>query len=253
MKKEDSDIEVGFFGGSFTGLSKEKQKGLLDSVQEYLDEGLVKGIRLSTRPDLIDEEGLDFLKKRGVTCIELGVQSMSDMVLTSSKRGHTRQDVIDASKLIKKMGFTFGYQMMLGLPSSSESDEYMTAKYAFELGAQEARIYPLVVVKGTELANDWLTKRYLPLAEAEAIKRSANILLYLEGNGIKVIRCGLHPSEELVNGETYLDGPFHPAFKQKVESRIFSLMFDYIREQYPSSENIVLNPEDEAAFFIIKM
>ncbi|NQT33398.1 MAG: radical SAM protein [Candidatus Omnitrophica bacterium] len=250
IPEEDAEIEVGFFGGTFTGLSEHVQEMFLGAVRRYIDNGQVSGIRLSTRPDLVDEVILSFLKKRGVKCIELGVQSMSDRVLLSSKRGHTSKDVERASRMIINRGMVLGHQMMLGLPDSTPEDEYFTAKRARELNASEVRIYPVVVIKGTELADMWKDKDYSPLTEEEAIKRSSYLILYFESNGIKVIRCGLHPSEGLVTGDELLDGPFHEAFRLKVESRIFSFMLDEILNMKKEKlSRVLLNPKDEAAFF----
>jgi histone acetyltransferase (RNA polymerase elongator complex component) len=215
MPGTGAHIEIGFFGGSFTGLSLEAQEKFLKPVKTFLDKGRVQGIRLSTRPDLIDEKTVLFLKKQGVSCIELGVQSMSDKVLSASKRGHTAKDTEQASRVILAEGLMLGHQMMLGLPSSGPDEELYTAERISELGAGQVRIYPVVVIRGTELADLWLGGKYVPLEEEEAVKRAARLILFFESKGVKVIRCGLHPSEGLISGEECLAGPFHPAFGQK--------------------------------------
>jgi len=244
----DSHIEVGFFGGTFTALSIEKQKSFLLPVQKYIKTGAVSGIRLSTRPDFIDESELKFLKQNNVRCIELGVQSMSDKVLFRVKRGYTSKDVERSCRMIVEGGFLLGFQMMLGLPLSTARDEYFTARKAKELGASQVRIYPTLVMKDTSLAEEWRKGTYSPLSEEEAISRSAKLLLYFAANDIKVIRCGLHPSEGLLRGISFLAGPFHPAFKMKVESRIFGMMLDsLLKEKKEDIEQIFFNPQDEAA------
>ena len=250
IPRANAEIDAGFFGGSFTGLPPDVQKSFLDPVQEYIKEGKVRGIRLSTRPDLISEEILMLLKSRGVVCIELGVQSMSEKVLLAAKRGHTAGDVERASGMILRHGFELAHQMMLGLPLSTEEDEYFTARRARELGACQVRIYPLVVIKETELSVLWRDGAYLPITEEEAVKRSVILILYFTSNGINVIRCGLHPSEGLLSGESILAGPFHQAFRQKAESRIFSILLDRLHDKVPGTVmRISFNPEDEAAFF----
>ncbi|MFC1570231.1 elongator complex protein 3 [Candidatus Omnitrophota bacterium] len=220
MPKEGAHIEVGFFGGSFTGLPVEMQQNYLDAVRSFLKDGRVQGIRLSTRPDLVDEETVSFLKEKGVTCIELGVQSMDDEVLSASKRGHTAEDTEKASRIILAAGIELGHQMMLGLPLSTLETELFTAKRMKELGATQIRIYPALVIKGTRLAELWEKDEYEPLSLEEAAERAAQLIKYFESNNMKVIRCGLHPSEGLVSGEEYLAGPFHPAFGQMARERI---------------------------------
>ena len=224
----DSNIEVGFFGGSFTALDRKYQESLLKPVQKYINKGKVSGIRLSTRPDYINEEILKYLKEKKVNCIELGVQSMSDIVLARSKRGHSSEDVTEASRLIIEKGFVLGHQIMVGLPGSSKEDEYYTARKVEEIGATEVRIYPVLVMEKTELANIWGDGGYVPLTEPEAIQRCAQLILFFDVNNIKVIRCGLHPSRGLLDGTSYLAGPFHPAFGEKTRSRVFSFCLEYI-------------------------
>ena len=247
---KNATVEVGFFGGSFTGLDPAEQSSYLTKVQPYLKSGQINGIRLSTRPDFIDIKTLRLLKENGVRTIELGVQSVSDEVLIKTKRGHTSEDVINASKMIIKEGFTLGHQMILGLPGSTFEDELATATLAKELSAGEVRIYPLIVMKNTELAEMWKNKEYLPLTEEESIQRAAQLIIYFNKNNIKVIRCGLHPSEGLVSETAFLAGPFHPAFRAKVESRIFGMLLDHIKDT--TEENIIqlsINPQDEADFY----
>jgi histone acetyltransferase (RNA polymerase elongator complex component) len=219
MPAEGIHVEVGFFGGSFTGLPLNIQEEFLSAVRPFVDGGSVRGIRLSTRPDLIDESIVSFLKGLCVTCIELGVQSMSDEILAAAKRGHTSKDTEKASRQIKEAGLVLGHQMMLGLPRSGFTEEWFTARRIKELGAEQVRIYPVIVIKGTELAEMWRRKEYRPLSEEEAVERAAKLISYFEANDIKVIRCGLHPSEGLLSGEEYLAGPFHPAFGQKARER----------------------------------
>ncbi|KJJ84630.1 oxygen-independent coproporphyrinogen III oxidase [Candidatus Omnitrophus magneticus] len=241
-------IEIGFFGGTFTGLNEESQKILLTPAYQFVQSKKIFGIRLSTRPDFIDQNKLKLLKNFGITTIELGIQSMSDSVLRASKRGYTAKDAENASKLIITEGFNLGHQIMLGLPESSFEDEYNTVMSAVKLKALEVRIYPLIVIEGTEIALLWKEKKYLPLTMEEAVSRSTRLLDYLYSNNIKVIRCGLHPSETLLKKENILAGPFHPSFRQKAESKLFGDMLKKIS----LNENIIsvhYNPNDEQSFY----
>lgn len=212
---DDAHIEVGFFGGSFTGLPERAIREFLEPVKPFIGAGRVKGIRLSTRPDLINKDVIDLLKAYNVICIELGVQSMSDKVLAASSRGHTALDTERASRMILAEGLVLGHQMMLGLPLSTLKDEMYTAEKIAELGAAQVRIYPALVIKDTEMALMWQRGEYVPLSLNEGVERAGRLIRYFEDRSIKVIRCGLHPSEGLISGEEYLAGPFHPAFGQK--------------------------------------
>lgn len=213
---------VAFFGGSFTGIEPQLQRGYLSVAKEYLDKGFVDGIRLSTRPDYIDEERLSLLAEYGVTNIELGAQSMNDAVLQRAKRGHDREAVVRASELIISHGFTLGLQMMTGLPLDTPSEAINTAKAFVELGARETRIYPTLVMRGTALADMYESGEYRPQTVEEAAALGAELYAVFRRSGVKVLRIGLSDSTELKAG--CIAGPYHPAIGELVKGR-------YVRNQ----------------------
>ena len=163
INSEDAQIEIAFFGGSFTAIEKEKQEELLQLAYEYVKDGKVESIRISTRPDCIDKETLKRLKSYKVKTIELGVQSANDYILKRANRGHTFEDVKKASKLIRRYGFQLGHQMMVGLPESTKIDEINTAKALIKLKPKMVRIYPVLVVKNTKLEKEYENGEYQPL------------------------------------------------------------------------------------------
>ena len=215
------EVEIAFFGGSFTGIDRELMISLLKLANEYIILGRVNSLRCSTRPDYIDKEILTLLKKYGVKTIELGLQSTSDAVLVRTKRGHTREDEEKACRLIVDNGFDLVGQMMIGLPGSTINDEVETARFIVDSGAKGARIYPTVVFHDTELCQMSERNEYIPIDLEEAVTRSARILsIFLESN-VEVIRIGLCSSENLVDKEKYYAGPNHPALGEMVESALF--------------------------------
>lgn len=215
-----SVVEVAFFGGSFTGIPFEKQMGYLNSVKKYIDEGKVSGIRISTRPDYISEEIIKYLKENGVTTIELGVQSFDKKVMEMSKRGYTPEVIYRACKIIKESGISLGIQIMPGLPGSTFESDMNSAYETVKIKPDIARIYPTLVISGTELEKMNESGEYLPLTMEESITRSMHILAELEINDIKVIRIGLQPSEDIRAEGVIIAGPFHPAFRELVEGEI---------------------------------
>ncbi|WP_053405296.1 elongator complex protein 3 [Persicobacter sp. CCB-QB2] len=221
MDAGKAEIEIAFFGGSFTGIPAEQQEAYLSAAHTYLKAGKVHGIRLSTRPDYIDEEILNRLQKFGVTAIELGAQSMDPLVLKRTARGHSIQDVYDAVALIKKYDFELGLQMMIGLPEDTLEKALFTAKEIIKLGAETTRIYPTLIIPNTALHRLYKTNRYQPLELEDAVNWVAEILPLFEAAGIKVLRTGLHPSDDLRSGKAMVAGPFHPSFKELVLSRIW--------------------------------
>lgn len=215
------ETEIGFFGGNFTGIPPDDQKAYLESVQPFLENGSVKSIRLSTRPDYINDAILSFLKKYHVTTIELGAQSLDDEVLLMAGRGHTAAQVEQASQLIRQQGFNLGLQMMVGLPADTPEKSLFTAREIIRLGAGCTRIYPTLVIKNTKLETLFEQGKYNPLSLDEAIEYVADIVpLFIHAN-VKILRMGLHPSEGLLNRSSLVAGPFEVAFGEMVFSEIW--------------------------------
>ncbi len=225
IKDKEAEKEIAFFGGSFTGIEVEKQEELLQTAYEYIKQGKVESIRISTRPDYINKEILKRLKKYKVKTIELGVQSANDYILKRIERGHTFQDVKKASKLIKRHGFTLGHQMMVGLPESTRIDEINTAKSLIKLKPKMIRIYPVLVIKGTKLEKEYKDKIYEPLTVVQAIEICKILVRMFADKNIDIIRVGLQNTDEISKPGTLksevVAGPFHPAFRQLVESAMW--------------------------------
>ncbi len=211
--------EIAFFGGSFTAIDREYMLSLLRKAKEYLDKGLFKGIRISTRPDCINEEILSVLKEHGVTSIELGCQSMSDGVLRLNERGHSAEDVINSARLIKKYGFELGVQMMTGLYGDSDEESVRTAEKLIALEPDTARIYPTVVLENTRLCELYKKGEYIPQTPDEAADLCAKLIMMFHKADIRVIRVGLHSGGNVEEG--YVAGAYHPAFREIAESRIY--------------------------------
>lgn len=225
FKNNDLEKEIAFFGGSFTGIETKIQEELLSVAYEYVKNGTVSGIRVSTRPDYRDKEKLKLLKKYGVKTIELGVQSTNDYILKKCKRGHTFEDVKKASKLIRKFGFTLGHQMMIGLPESTRLDELNTAKDLAKLKPKIVRLYPVLVIKNTELETEYKNKEYEPVTLNQAVEVCKELVYFFEKKKIKVIRMGLQNTDLISNPENVESevaaGPYHEAFGQLVEDSIW--------------------------------
>jgi histone acetyltransferase (RNA polymerase elongator complex component) len=223
---KQQEPQVAFYGGSFTALAIEVQKSYLEACQPFFASGRIAGIRLSTRPDCITREILALLREYRVGTIELGVQSMNDPVLMHSGRGHTAADTIHAVSLLREQGFTIGLQLMPGLPGDAAGTFMKTVHSVIGMRPAFVRIYPALVIKETPLEALYRSGRYVPLALDNAVQWCKNALLEFERAGIAVIRMGLQPTEELQRPGTILAGPYHPAFRQLVDS---SILLDRMR------------------------
>ena len=211
------NTQLAFFGGSFTKIDKALMEELLSVGYEFVKNKTISGIRISTRPDGIDEDILNTLKAYGVTAIELGCQSMNDKVLGLNRRGHKAEDVKKAAALIKAKGFELGLQMMTGLYCDSDEGAINTAKEIIALSPKTVRIYPTLVLKGTYLAELYERGEYSPQSLEEGVELTSNLLLMFEKAKINVIRVGLHT----VESDGFVAGPWHPAFGEMCQSRIY--------------------------------
>ena len=242
FKEENRFVEVAFFGGNFTGLPVKMQNDYLEVVQPYLDKNLVHGIRCSTRPDYISLQRVKEIKHLGMRNIELGAQSTNDEVLNHCKRGHTYNDIVEASQIILSEDITLGLQMMIGLPYDSEEKDFQTARDIVSLGAKETRIYPCIVVNDTELETMYRNGEYKALSINEAVSRSAKLYSYFIENQVKVLRIGLHQSDELDAGG-HVAGPYHKNFAEMVFSHIWKEKFENLKisESENLKKDIIIN------------
>ncbi len=220
-RRDSEAVQVAFYGGSFTALPLAAQKEYLEAVRPFIDSGLVESIRLSTRPDGISTEVLALLKRCHVTTVELGVQSMDDDVLARSGRGHTSADTLAAFSLLRAQNFTVGLQLMPGLPGDTPETFQETVTQVVALKPDFVRIYPALVIKETPLAELYRTGKYAPLSLDDAVLLCHKAVVRFEQAGIEVIRVGLQPTAELERPGTVIAGPWHPAFRQLVDSSRF--------------------------------
>lgn len=213
-------VEVAFFGGSFTGIPIEEQSQYLAIAKEYKDAGRIHKIHMSTRPDYINEEILDNLKKYSADTIELGVQSFDDRVLELSNRGHDSSIVYRSSQMIKDYGFELGIQLMIGLPGDSLETCLYSAKETVKIAPSLARLYPTIVIDDTELHNQYKRGEYEPLSREEAVFRTKEMYKILDNAGINIMRVGLKSTDLIKEGGFINGGTYHPAFRQLVEGAI---------------------------------
>ncbi|CEN94228.1 elongator complex protein 3 [Paraclostridium sordellii] len=235
---KDASVEVAFFGGSFTAIDIDIQRNLLSVAKEYVDKNIIDDIRMSTRPDCINDEILTMLKEYKVSIIELGVQSLDDKVLIDSVRGHSDKDVFESAKLIKKYGINLGLQMMIGLPSDTEEKCIYTAKKFIDLKPDCVRVYPTLVVKETGLEKLLQENKYNPFSLEESIDIVKKVLVLFYINNVNVIRVGLQATEDIAIGKEVLAGPYHPAYRELVESKMYGDYIEYLIKKYNAKKNI---------------
>lgn len=251
IQNKSATIEVSFFGGTFTGIREEKQRELLEVAKEFKKKKLIDKIRLSTRPDYINDYILTYLKEYGVNIIELGVQSLDEEVLKKAGRGHNVLDVINASKLIKKYGFVLGHQIMPGLPGDTFEKDIYTTKASLEMKPEICRIYPALVIKDTPMEKMYKCNDYVPYSLEEAVNVSKVMYDMYRKNKVNVIRIGLQPTESINEGGDIVAGPFHPSFRELVEG---SLLVDMILDNIKEEKNVLIhiNPRDLSKLYANK-
>ena len=236
-----SQMEIAFFGGSFTAIPQETMVALLEPAKKAVERWGYHGIRCSTRPDAVDEEILALLKECHTTAVELGAQSMDEEVLRLNHRGHSAEDTRRAAGLIKEAGLELGLQMMTGLYGSIPKKDLETARQLIALEPETARIYPTVVLEHTELAELYRSGAYKPQTLEEAVELCGELLPLFENAGVKVIRMGLHAQEDV--GRRKVAGPYHPAFRELVESRVFlQRLEETLKKEGPGRYCVKVNP-----------
>lgn len=245
MGANSQNYEIAFFGGSFTAIDRAYMVSLLEAAKPFINE--FKGIRISTRPDCIDSEILSLLKAYKVTSVELGAQSMDNSVLELNKRGHSAEDVVKASRLIKSFGFSLGLQMMTGLYGSDFDKDTETARRFISLKPDTVRIYPTVVMNGTDLADYYKTGLYRTYTLEQSVSLCSRLILLFEEADIKIIRLGLHYSDSLVKNS--LADNYHPAFKELCENEIFLQAFSNSAKRFESKKlNVFINEKSLSKF-----
>jgi radical SAM superfamily enzyme len=212
-------VEIAFFGGTFTLLLVTLQKKYLSAVYPYVKSKKIAGIRMSTHPEAVTDSSMKLFKENGGCLVELGVQSLDKDVLKKAKRVMDFNTIKNAARIIKKSGLDLGVQVMLGLPEDTLQKSINTAAKLIELKPKTARIYPAVVLKGTGLGDLFKRGGYKPLSMEDAVEWSARVTDIFEKAGVKVIRIGLHPSEELNSKAAVLAGPYHVSFGEMARSR----------------------------------
>lgn len=156
---------------------------------------------------------------------------MQDAVLQKNHRGHTAQDVRNAAKWITDAGFSLGLQMMIGLDGSTPEQERETLQELLALHPDALRIYPLVVLKGTKLAERVQNGSFVLYDWETVLELCADALCACQQQGVRVIRCGLH-AEDTVQSEA-VAGFYHPAFRELVESRLCLRVLKQWMQQHP--------------------
>ncbi len=233
--------EIAFFGGSFTAIERSYMIELLQAANEFIGKGKFKGIRISTRPDAIDDDIIEILKKYNVKSVELGAQSMDDEVLKLNFRGHTPLDVEKSALKLKENGFSLGLQMMTGLYGDSPQKAENTAKKLISLKPDTVRIYPTVVLKGTYLETLYNDGKYSPLNVDDSVFLCAKLVELFEENGITVIRAGLHDQEDVK--ENFVAGAYHPALGELIRGEIYyNKILKLLEGNKNEKINIYVNP-----------
>ncbi len=248
-RNEAREVQVAFYGGSFTGLDRSRQHELLSAVQPFLEHGEVDTVRLSTRPDYIDSDRAFFLKERGVGIVELGIQSFDRKILEKCRRGHSADDVEKAFACLRRADLSVGGQLMVGLPGETTCKVLNGAHRLADLQPDMVRIYPTLVLRGSPLAHLFDTGEYIALSLGKAVSLCCRLQNIFAHKNIPVVRMGLQPSESLERD--LIAGPYHPAFGELVLSRLFfkkmrSLLTSLQKQRSTGTIKLYLSSRDQS-------
>ena len=167
------EYQEGFVQGCLEALLGRRSRSLAEAKEMAESEGIRNvGITVETRPDCLDRGEVDRLLGLGVTRVELGVQNVYDDVYELVERGHTVEDVVGATRLLKDSGLKVCYHMMPGLPGSTPERDLEGFRELFEnpdFRPDMLKIYPTLVLKGTKLHGWWKAGEYEPLTTEKAV------------------------------------------------------------------------------------
>ena len=242
-----NDIQLAFYGGTFTALPDEQQLMLLQLGRNYIDQGKISSIRISTRPDALDDNCVLLLKSFGVTVVEIGAQSLADTVLVTNNRRHTYEDVNNSVACLKRNGLTAGIHLMTGLVGETDETYLLTAQRLTQMVPDMLRIHPTIVLRDTKLEQLYLQGNYCPQTMQQAIISASWLKLVAQAQGIRVIRTGIQPSEELRNGQV-VAGPFHPAFGELCDNAGYYCLL-YILLKRHLADDFFCSPKDLSKVF----
>ncbi len=157
--------------------------GPTDHLEEIYSRALehpdVIGISVGTRPDSICDEAIELLAriaKKHYVCLELGLQSMDDTILSSINRGHTVNDFLDAVNMVSGRGFEICVHLIHGFPGETADDFLKTAGAISAMPINSIKLHQLHAVKGTLLAEMYLRGEFVPLTLEEYITNAADFL-----------------------------------------------------------------------------
>lgn len=241
-------VQVAFYGGSFSCLAAARQLRLMAVVAPFLSSKKVNSIRISTRPDCLDETRCENLYRHGVRTVELGCQSMDDTVLEATRRGHSVEQSIIAAELLQKKNMELGIQLMVGLPGETCRSFLAGVERVIRLQPDFVRLYPALVLEKTRMASMYQEKSYRPLSLNQAVALTCQAFVRLQKAGIKVIRMGLQPSKSLE--KSIVAGPYHPAFGELVMARTWFKRTRKVLSECPDGKtvNISISDRDLSAF-----
>ncbi len=242
LAKRQGPFEVGLYGGNIFNIKPEALRRLFSYFDKY--RAVIKNFRISTKPVPLDDEVIAILTENRVTTIELGIPSFNDKILGLLNRKHTAKDLENAFKLLTGEGFQVALQVMVGLPHETMEDIRETAAKIISLKPFYMRIYPLVFINGTPLADMYKAQKFVPITFDEAIHRAMFIYLNAFQHEIKTVKMGLTDNE--VIKETIIGGYYHPAFGFLVKSEVFfhAVMAKIAETDFSGEITVSLNNSD---------
>lgn len=215
---------LGLFGGTFTGLPPAWQDRFLALAGRFRGPEGLTHLRVSTRPDRIDPGTLERLRGYGVSMVELGVQTFDSGVLERSGRGYDGGTAARACTMVRDSGMALGVQLLPGLPGHGPEAWREDVRLTLALRPDAVRIYPCVVMAGTELAEMHARGECEPWPLDLAVAECGRALLRFREAGVRVIRLGLAGEPGMLS--RLVTGPWHPAFGNMVRSLALRLFLE---------------------------
>jgi len=225
LASQTESVELCYFGGSFARLSEPQMAQYLDAIN-VAPAG--SKVTFSSYPgDFTGSSGAAraaILTKYPIGTVELGVPSLDPVTLRACGRDDDPGEILSSIRTLRDAGFHLGVQIMIGLPGQEPGRARADLRQLAALKRAlrwDLRVYPCLVLRGTELEELYNRALFTPLSLEEAIRETGQLLVEADALGFDVIRVGLLESESL--RQSVIAGPYHPAFGELARAEQLAL------------------------------
>lgn len=213
-------VEIGFYGGDVWALPRGPRTDLLDAAEWEVRRGRASGIRITASPMSVLRAPITEFRARGIRAVEVPIHSLDPRVLRTLGMRHSPRAGLEAIGRLNRFRMRSVAILTPGLPGSCHRSSLATVEGVVRARPAAARVLPALVLEGTLTAHLWRTTGWTPMSVSEAVGSSRHIVERLRNARVDVIRVGLQPAVDLLEGPQVLDGPYDVDLRLRVEAEL---------------------------------